>query len=120
MHFSERFGQRQAKTGAFKATGELAFDLAEGRQRARNILRRDTDAGVAHGDPTAHYRIPRDRERDGAARRRELHGIAEQIDHNLFQPRFIRLQARQVLLQIEHDRDLILLGPRRHDAHASL
>ena len=51
MCLDQALGQRQAEPGAGVAAAEGAVDLTEWRQRLRDIVLGDADAGVRHLDP---------------------------------------------------------------------
>ena len=46
MQFDQRLGQWQAEAGSLVPAAECAVDLTELRERLRNVLERDADAGV--------------------------------------------------------------------------
>src|SRR6058998_2908878 len=82
MHFDEGFGDSEAEAGAVVAARERAVDLAERLERARNLLRRHADAGVADADQQVAV-VALGRDAHLAAGGRELDRVGEQVQQRL-------------------------------------
>ena len=68
VQLDELARERQAEAGAFLLVRVVAADLAELLEHRLLVLRRDADAGVAHGDLDARRRRARARDVDRARR----------------------------------------------------
>ena len=75
MQLHQPLGERQAQAGALKLAIELAVDLAERRQRRRNVFGRDADTAVAHLDHHTACGIGAHLDGDAVAGGRELHRV---------------------------------------------
>src|SRR6185503_15806972 len=99
MGFDESLDDRQTETRAAVLARDAVVDLIERVEDQDQLVLRDADPVVLHVDPeealvrdaeasvvagVAPRSFPdRSAERDAAARRRELHGVAEQVDDRL-------------------------------------
>src|ERR1700760_3109240 len=85
MALDQRLGERQAQPDPFVAAVDLWFDLAEGLERRRNILRPHPDAGIddTEREPDA---LQTGRHADAAVFGGELDRIGDQVDQRLLQP----------------------------------
>ena len=96
MQLDQRFRDGKAKPRALMALGELALDLLE-RPAEFLAARRavDADAGIRDRDDdgAARHRAPRTD--DAAAVGRELHGVGQEIEHDLLQRAAVGAQAQR-------------------------
>ena len=91
-HFHHAAADRQAQAGAAKAAGGGGFGLREHVEDALLMFRRNTDAGVAHPAAQVHLVLAMFEQPDAdhyLAHRRELDGVAGEVDQHLFKPRHV-------------------------------
>ncbi|MFO0747453.1 MAG: hypothetical protein U1F43_17580 [Myxococcota bacterium] len=104
----------EPEAGAAVAPRVRAVDLREGAEEAAQVLGGDADAGV--GDRHAHAtraRCARQLDRDRAARR-ELHGVADEVQQHLAQaPRVAQHAPRHVGAETGRQLEAAVLGLRR-------
>src|SRR5262245_17951930 len=84
VQLDELSGQRKAQTCALSLTLRVRADLAEFVEHRLAILRRNADSGV--GDADFDHAIDQARPNaDLSAFRSELHGVREQVQHDLLE-----------------------------------
>ena len=103
-----REGEAEAGAGVFAR--ELAVELHEGLEKLLEVLRRDADAGVPDGEDDLAL-AGRDLEAEFAAARRELAGVAEQVDEDLLELALVGLDEADPLADLQ--RDLLRAQERR-------
>src|SRR5438093_12663405 len=89
------------------------LDLVERIPDPSQLVLGDPDAVVLHRHPHL-LALPAGQDPDLAARRAELHGVADEVDEDLLQPRGIGLHRRQVGRQHGADVDATRLRGRGH------
>src|SRR5215472_14939010 len=110
-HARELAGDGEAETGAAEALRGRGISLAELLEQLRLLLRRHPDAGIGDGelDEVAAIAYLACRKLD-LARLGELAGIAQQIEQYLPQPHGVYGQCPEVLLGVDDEAVLVLLG----------
>src|SRR5215813_6393551 len=110
-HARELAGDGEAETGAAEALRGRGISLAEFLEQLCLLLRRHADAAVGHGklDPVAFVNHPSRSQRDFALFG-ELARIAQQVEQYLPQPHGVHSQCAEVLLGIDDEAVLVLLG----------
>src|SRR5262249_12889778 len=110
-HARELAGDGKAEAGSAVAARSQGIGLGEILEQFRLLLRRHTDAAIRDGklDPVAAVRHLAHPQRD-LALFRELAGIAQEIEQNLLEPHGIRGEGTQVLLRLDDEPVLVLLG----------
>src|SRR5262249_3217149 len=100
-----------AQTGSTEAPRGQRIGLSKLGEQLALLLRRHADAGVADRklDPAAAVYHPSRRELD-LALLREFAGIAQQIEQALPQPHGIDSARAEVLLRLDNQPVLVLLG----------
>src|SRR5215831_12048785 len=110
-HARELAGDGEAETGAAEAPRGRGIGLAELLEQLRLLLRRHANAGIDHRqlDPIASIghlaRLQLDLTLFG-----ELAGIAQQVEQYLPQPHGVHGEDTQVLLGVDNETVLVLLG----------
>jgi hypothetical protein len=84
VQFRDLLGERQSQTGAVVLAVERTLELHERLDHARNVRLRNADAGVDAAYHPGAVLIADEQAAHRAARRRELDGVAENVDEDLF------------------------------------
>src|SRR5262249_22657030 len=110
-HARELAGDGKAKTSAAEALRGRGIGLAELLEQLCLLFRRHADAGVGDGEldevaAIAHLAC----RKVALARFGELAGIAEEIEQDLPQPHGVHGQCAEVLLGVNDEPVLVLLG----------
>src|SRR5215470_19196644 len=110
-HARELAGDGEAETGAAEALRGRGIDLAEFLEQLCLLLRRHANAGIDHRqlDPVASVNHPSRSQLD-LTLCGELAGITQQIEQNLLEPHGVHGQCAEVLLGIDDEAVLVLLG----------
>src|SRR5262249_37065625 len=112
MEIDEPFDNREPEAGAIVLTAASALDLEKRVADAREIVRRDTDAGVRDLKPyilAIHARA----HGHGPAGVGELDGVGDQIDQYLHDGRPVGDDFGETMRDIDVERDAGLLCPQR-------
>ena len=105
MQLDQRLGQRQAEARALVALAQRVLDLAEGRERHRDVLERHADTVVGDLEHEPGVRARPGRDLDRAAGRGELDRVGEQVVQDLAQLAPVGTQLRQVVRDLGLQRD---------------
>src|SRR5207248_1360182 len=89
MHAGQRISDGQAQPSAFMSAVEGGLDLAEGAHSSLDFGRRHASTGISHGNRRVALLQNTRLDADAAAVFGEFHGIAEEIDEDLFDPQRI-------------------------------
>jgi len=110
-HARELARDGQAEAGAAVLPGGRGIGLGELLEQLGLLLRRHADASVGDRElnPVATVGDPARPQRD-LALVSELKGIAQQIEQNLPQPHGVNGQCAEVLLDVDDEAVLVLLG----------
>src|SRR5262245_22606472 len=110
-HARELAGDGEAETGAAEALRGRGIDLAEFLEQLCLLLRRHANAGIDHRqlDPVASVNHPSRSQLD-LTLFGELAGIAQQVEQYLPQPHGVHGEDTQVLLRVDNETVLVLLG----------
>src|SRR5260370_41807261 len=108
MQLDEGFCQRQPETRPLRASRQVAVDLTERLHRDLDLCRRHADPVVDDGNyhravigyPGLHS--------DGAAGRRELGGVRQQVEEDLLQAGVVDEDRPEPVANLDLDRDLAL------------
>src|SRR5688572_28299100 len=106
----------KAEPGPLRLASVVAPDLLELLEYRGVVLGRNTDAGVAHLD----FNAPIQGfcgNADLAAVWRELHGIGQQVDHDLLELALVGLEAAQAPVDVERHLDAVALRTLAHQGH---
>jgi len=118
MEIDEPFDDREPKAGAIVLTPVSALDLEKRGADAREVVRRDTDAGVRDLKP---YVLAIDARADGhgPAGVAELDGVADQIDQYLHDGTPVGDDFGEGSRHLDVDRYAGLLRPERQQFGAA-
>src|SRR5215813_4322719 len=110
-HARELAGDGEAETGAAEALRGRGLGLAECLEQLCLLLRRHANAGIDHGqlDPVASVNHPSRSQLD-LTLFGELAGITQQVEQYLPQPHGVHGEDTQVLLGVDNETVLVLLG----------
>src|SRR6516164_2780405 len=110
-HARELAGDGEAETGAAEALRGRGLGLAECLEQLCLLLRRHANAGIDHRqlDPVASVNHPSRSQLDLTVFG-ELAGITQQVEQYLPQPHGVHGEGTQVLLGVDNETVLILLG----------
>ncbi len=107
---------RQPETGATMTAMHRRFHLVERIPDTRQLVTLDPHARVLDRDP--HLRLVHAAiDAHGPPGRRELHGVADEVDEDLMKPRGICEDRGQLARQLVADADLLGLGRHTHHRH---
>ncbi len=99
-----------------KSWGDLVVDLDEWFEEPAQILGVDADAGVPHSDlHDILFPLGDDIYAHGAALRREFHGIAQQVDQDLFEAQRVDLDRPNAVVKVLGQAQPLLLGQLADD-----
>ena len=110
MKLRELARQRKPEPRSFEPLYEAVVDLAEGFERALDLLGRHADAGIGDRDAQARIFVQLGGERDPALRRGELDGVREEIEGDLPQPFLISDDGYGTRGEADRQIDLFVLG----------
>src|SRR5215468_7605027 len=119
MQSHETLRHRQAQAGSLVTTVHPVIELPERLEGGRYVLREHADPVVGYGYPDLAGALFAGRHRDLAPRRRELHGIRQQVEHDLFQPQFVDPNEGQAARGLVGELDAGLLGMRQDEPDAT-
>ena len=114
MQLDEPSHDREPEPGAPVPAAQGRLHLIEGVPDPRELIARDPDSRVLHGDPHLVLVAPR-RDRDAAAVGRELHGVGQEVHEDLLQPLRIGVDGGRVGPDRVHDVDVLGLRRDRDD-----
>jgi len=110
---------RQPEPGALLRAGIGRVDLHERLERQLDLFGSHPDAGVAHGYLDQIVLALRDH-RQSAALGRELRGVRQQVDQDLFEAQLIGHDKRKVFLEPDDEDLLLLLDPALNQEDAGV
>src|SRR5215468_6834927 len=119
MQSHETLRHRQAQAGSLVTTVHPVIELPERLEGGRYVLREHADPVVGYGYPDLAGALFAGRHRDLAPRRRELHGVRQQVEHDLFQPQFVDPNEGQAARGLVGELDAGLLGMRQDEPDAT-
>src|SRR6476660_10524936 len=111
-------GEAEARAAFGRLVGERA--LTEVPEHARNLVLGDAWARILHAQRLAAGAGARDFERDGAAGRRELDGVRQEVEANLPYGALIGPELRHARLEVPDDPETLMLGAEPHQPVAIL
>ena len=112
VQLDDAAAQGQPETGALARRGR-AFALLEGVEDAVLVGRLDADARVGHGDVDLVALAPRTYG-DAASVGRELHGVAQQVEHHLLEPQLVGRDRAEVAVRLEAQPYAVQRRPLAH------
>ena len=118
MQLDEPLREREAEAGAL-ALLDARLGLLELLEDPLVILGGDARAGVGDRDPHLAVECAA-RHVDGPARRRELHGVREQVEDHLSDPALVAVDDVDVRNRRQRDLDAVLRRPLAHHHDAAL
>ncbi len=115
----ELLAQRQAEPGALVGTYPRSLHLAEGLHHQRDILRRDSDAGVDDGDDQMTRAIDFAFHGHGATRMGELYRIGGEIEQDLLHAALVGPEIGDTVRYLGRQGDVSVVGAFLHHAQAA-
>src|SRR5438067_2671612 len=118
VQFDETLRERESEAGAL-ALPYADVRLLELLEDPFLVVCRDTGPGVRHRDQHLSV-LPRRRDDDASAPRRELDRVREQVEDDLLDAALVTVDKIDVGCELERDEYLVLRRPLPHHHHAAL
>src|ERR1700736_932882 len=115
MQLHDPLDRRETETGALVTPAQGAVHLHERFEHPAQIMGRDADPAIGHGDRQAALIVEPPGNLDPPAGRGELYGIADEVEKNLARLALIAAQPRQIGGKIDRDADPRLVDRRTAD-----